>query len=71
MKNSIKFIKSRIEAISGRFILVGYRAYSSMFIKKDGFTVDFTPPVRQQEIILIKRTNNVYSIASKQYSLTS
>ena len=69
MKKSAAFITNWIAAITGRFLLSAYKAYSSLFIKKTGYTPEYTP-VRQQEIILIKRTGNVYSKVTKQHTLS-
>lgn|GEM_PF-1472671 len=65
MEKLVRIIKNRIGAIAGRSILVVYRTWSALFIKK----ADFPPPhvpVRRQEIILIKRVNNTYSIAGQK-----
>lgn len=69
MKNSAAFISNRIAAISGKLILSIYNLYTSAFVKKDDLTFD-PPPIRRQEIILVKRTHKVYNVAAKQYSLS-
>jgi hypothetical protein len=66
MKKSATLIKNRIQAMIGRAILAMYRTYSSVFIKKEGFT-HYSPPVQEREIILVKRINRVYSITAQQY----
>ena len=66
MKNTAAILKNRIEAMAGRVMLALYKAYSSVFIKQEGFTPHF-PPVQEREIILVKRISQVYSISAKQY----
>lgn len=66
MKKSDRLVQNGIQAIAGRFILVVYRAYSALFIKKEDFAPPYTP-ARRQEIIFVKRVNNTYSIASRKY----
>lgn len=65
MEKLLRIIKNRIEAIAGRSILVVYRTYAALFIKKEDFTPPHTP-IRRQEIILIKRVNHTYSIAGQK-----
>ena len=66
MEKLIKRIKNRIEAITGRSILVVYRTWSVLFIKKEGFLPPATP-IRRQEILLIKRESPTYRIAARKY----
>ncbi|AXY72776.1 hypothetical protein D3H65_01785 [Paraflavitalea soli] len=65
MKNLVRIVKNRIEAITGRSILIVYRTYSALFIKQADFTPPHTP-VRRQEIILIKRVNNTYNVVGRE-----
>ncbi len=65
MEKLVRNIKNGIEAIAGRSILVVYRTWSALFIRKESFPPPY-PPVRKQEIILIKRVNHTYSIADQK-----
>lgn len=65
MEKLVRIFKNRIEAIAGRSILVVYRTYAALFIKKEDFTPPHTP-IRRQEIILIKRVNHSYRIAGQK-----
>jgi hypothetical protein len=69
MKNSVVLIQQRMAAICGKLILTLYSAYSSLFIKKEGFTPPYQP-ISQQEIILIRKTGKVYNKVAKQYSIS-
>jgi hypothetical protein len=69
MKISATLIQHRMAAITGRLILKVYKVYSSLFIKQEDFTPPYQP-MRQQEIILIKKTGKVYSKRAEQYSLS-
>lgn len=68
MKNSVVLIQQRMAAICGKLILTLYSAYSSLFIKKEGFTPPYQP-ISQQEI-LIRKTGKVYNKVAKQYSIS-
>jgi hypothetical protein len=69
MKKSTTLIQHRIAAITGRLILTIYKVWSSLFINKEDFTPPYQP-VRQQEIILIRKTGKVYNKVAQQYSLS-
>ena len=69
MKNLATLIQHRMAAISGRLILTLYKIWSALFIKQENFTLPYQP-IRQQEIILIKKTGKVYSKRAQQYSLS-